>query len=54
MSKYRRALDLESQIKTSIDPEKARGLRESAKPTKSYVCTMCAALCAIKVSSERC
>lgn len=54
MSKYRRALDWEGQIKTSIDPEKARRLRESAKPTESDVCTMCAALCAIKVSSERC
>jgi len=54
MSKYRKALDWEGQIKTSIDPEKARRLRESAKPAESDVCTMCAALCAIKVSSERC
>ncbi len=54
MSKYRRALDWEGQIKTSIDPDKARRLRESAKPTESNVCTMCAALCAIKVSNERC
>ena len=54
MSKYRRALDWEGQIKTSIDPEKARRLRESAKSSESDVCTMCAALCAIKVSSERC
>ena len=54
MSKYRKALDWEGQIKTSIDPEKARKLRESAKPSESDVCTMCAALCAIKVSSERC
>lgn len=54
MSKYRKALDWEGQIKTSIDPEKARRLRESAKPSESDVCTMCAALCAIKVSSERC
>lgn len=54
MSKYRKALDWEGQIKTSIDPEKARRLRESAKPTESDVCTMCAELCAIKVSSERC
>ncbi|MEK6726014.1 MAG: phosphomethylpyrimidine synthase ThiC [Deltaproteobacteria bacterium] len=54
MSRYRKALDWEGQIKTSIDPEKARRLRESAKPTESDVCTMCAALCAIKVSSERC
>lgn len=54
MSKYRKALDWEGQINTSIDPEKARRLRESAKPSESDVCTMCAALCAIKVSSERC
>lgn len=54
MSKYRKALDWEGQIRTSIDPEKARRLRESAKPSESDVCTMCAALCAIKVSSERC
>lgn len=54
MSKYRKALDWEGQIKSSIDPEKARRLRESAKPAESDVCTMCAALCAIKVSSERC
>lgn len=54
MSRYRKALDWEGQIKTSIDPEKARRLRDSAKPADSNVCTMCAALCAIRVSSERC
>lgn len=54
MSRYRKALDWEGQIKTSIDPEKARRLRDSAKPADSNVCTMCAELCAIRVSSERC
>jgi phosphomethylpyrimidine synthase len=52
MAKYRKALDWEGQIKTSLDPEKARAMRDSRKPTDSDVCTMCGEFCAIKVLNQ--
>lgn len=52
MAKYRKALDWEGQIKTSLDPERARALRDSRKPTDSDVCTMCGEFCAIKVLNQ--
>ncbi|MEE8483265.1 MAG: hypothetical protein V3S46_01605 [Nitrospinota bacterium] len=32
-----------------MDPAKAARLRESSKPADDSVCTMCSALCAIKL-----
>jgi phosphomethylpyrimidine synthase len=51
ISRARKALDWEEQIRLSIDPEKARELRESSPPTDEEVCTMCGSLCAIKVTA---
>lgn len=48
MAKARKALDWKAQIDLSIDPERARKLRESRVPKESDVCTMCGELCAIK------
>ena len=42
MAKYRKALDWEGQIKTSLDPERARAMRDSRKPTTA-MCAPCAA-----------
>ena len=48
MARARRALNWQEQIKLSIDPQRARKLRESSMPKESDVCTMCGELCAIK------
>ena len=53
MSIARKALDWETQIKTSIDPFTARALRESSPPSDKEVCTMCGTLCAIKIDGKR-
>jgi phosphomethylpyrimidine synthase len=52
MSRARKALDWEEQIRLAIDPEKARRLRESSPPRDKDVCTMCGSLCAIKVTGK--
>lgn len=54
MAQARKRLDWEQQIRLSLDPERARQLRESSLPNEDDVCTMCGELCAIrhgKVSS---
>jgi phosphomethylpyrimidine synthase len=48
MARARRALNWQEQIRLSIDPQRARKLRESSMPKESDVCTMCGELCAIK------
>ena len=45
MAKARKALDWKAQIDLSIDPERARKLRESRMPKESDVCTMGGELC---------
>ncbi len=52
MARARRGLDWQEQIRLSIDPQRARKLRESSMPQESDVCTMCGELCAIKKSSK--
>lgn len=52
MAKARRALDWEGQIRLSLDPEKARHLRETSPPSDREVCTMCGSLCAIKMGNR--
>ncbi len=52
MAKYRKCLDWEGQIATSLDPERARAMRESRKPHDGDVCTMCGEFCAIKVLNQ--
>ncbi len=52
MSQARRALDWETQIKLSINPEKARRYRELSRAREDQ-CTMCGRFCAMKVFDER-
>jgi phosphomethylpyrimidine synthase len=52
MARARKALDWKEQIRLSLDPQRAKKLRESSQPQDSDVCTMCGELCAIKKSSK--
>jgi phosphomethylpyrimidine synthase len=52
MARARRSLDWKEQIRLSIDPLRAKKLRDSSMPQESDVCTMCGELCAIKKSSK--
>jgi len=52
MARARKALDWKEQIRLSIDPRRAKKLRESSMPQDSDVCTMCGELCAVKKSSK--
>ena len=49
MARQRKKLNWKGQIAAAIDPVKASALRESSKPEDEEVCTMCSALCAIKI-----
>lgn len=49
LAKARKALDWSEQIRLSIDPERARAIRETSPPEDESVCTMCGSLCAIKI-----
>ncbi|MFQ5480206.1 MAG: phosphomethylpyrimidine synthase ThiC [Thermodesulfobacteriota bacterium] len=49
LSRARKALDWDTQIKLAINPEKAKRLRDSVPPEDGDVCSMCSNLCAIKV-----
>lgn len=48
MSTARKKLDWEEMFRLSIDPEKAKNYRESAKPEKEDTCSMCGNFCAVK------
>ena len=48
MSTARKKLDWEEMFKLSIDPEKARNYRDTAKPEKEDTCSMCGNFCAVK------
>ncbi|RLB07966.1 MAG: phosphomethylpyrimidine synthase [Deltaproteobacteria bacterium] len=52
ISRARKALDWEQQIRLSIDPVKARRYREQSKPQMDEVCTMCGKFCAIKMVKD--
>jgi len=52
MSTARKHLNWEEQIKLSIDPKRARDLREQGKPHMNDVCSMCGEYCAIKLVDE--
>jgi len=52
MSKARFDLDWEKQLKLSINPELARGIREESLPSDEDVCTMCGDFCALKAVRE--
>ncbi len=53
ISRARKALNWDEQIRLSVDPERARALRASSPPQDNDVCTMCGSLCAIKVSTAQ-
>ena len=48
MGQARKNLDWEKTFEYSIDPEKARAYRASAKPEKEDTCSMCGNFCAVK------
>jgi phosphomethylpyrimidine synthase len=52
MSRARRALDWDTQIKLSINPEKARRYRDLSQ-AKDDQCTMCGRFCAMKVFDDK-
>jgi len=52
MARRRKALDWKGQIELSLDPVKARRLRESSIPKESDVCTMCGEFCSMKGVSK--
>jgi phosphomethylpyrimidine synthase len=49
ISEARSQLDWQEQFRLSLDPEKARKIREKRSPSQEEVCTMCGEFCAIKV-----
>ena len=48
MSRARRRLDWNKQIKLSIDPDKSRQYREESESSEADFCSMCGDFCAIK------
>lgn len=52
MAVRRKKLDWNGQIAISIDPERARKLREQGKSQAVDVCTMCAEFCAMKAAEH--
>ncbi len=52
MAKARQALNWKEQIQLSLDPEKAKNLRDSSPPQDQEVCSMCGEFCAIKGINE--
>jgi phosphomethylpyrimidine synthase len=52
MARRRKALDWKGQIELSINPDRARKLRESSPPKESDVCSMCGEFCSMKGVSQ--
>lgn len=52
MARARKDRDWRRQIELSIDPEKARRLRDKRASTDEEVCSMCSGFCAMKVVEE--
>lgn len=52
MSRARKNLDWDTQMRLAIDPEKARRIRGENPPEEDDVCTMCGKYCAIKQVRE--
>ncbi len=49
MSRYRKEMNWEKQIELALDPERAKQIRDSRRPSDEEVCTMCGEFCAIKL-----
>ena len=52
MAEMRKNLDWEKQFSISLDPEKAKKLKNSKDSVDHNACTMCASLCSIKVGND--
>ncbi len=52
MSKARKDLDWETQIKLAIDPIKARAYRQQKNKEQDEACSMCGDYCAVKIVGE--
>lgn len=52
MSKARKALDWEAQLKLALDPFGARHAYQERRGSSNEVCTMCSNFCAMKLISE--
>ncbi|MEK6645799.1 MAG: phosphomethylpyrimidine synthase ThiC [Candidatus Firestonebacteria bacterium] len=53
MSKARKSLDWDKQIKLSIDPIRAKKYRKAKKLQNNDVCTMCGEYCAMKLIGKK-
>ncbi|MBI1912040.1 MAG: phosphomethylpyrimidine synthase ThiC [Deltaproteobacteria bacterium] len=49
LARARKALNWGEQIRLSIDPVRAKSIRDTSPPEDETVCTMCGSLCAIKI-----
>jgi len=52
MAEMRKKLDWEKQFSISLDPEKAKELKNSKNSVDHNACTMCASLCSIKIGND--
>jgi phosphomethylpyrimidine synthase len=52
MARARKELDWETQIRMSVNPDKAGAYRSESEIGDSNVCTMCGEFCAIKTLRE--
>ncbi|MBW2980761.1 phosphomethylpyrimidine synthase ThiC [Candidatus Woesearchaeota archaeon] len=52
LSEARSKLDWDTVLKLSINPEKARKIREESGPVDDDVCSMCGKFCSVKISKE--
>jgi phosphomethylpyrimidine synthase len=52
ISRARMKRDWDTQIRLSVDPDKARDFRLSSRPKVSDACTMCGEYCSIKLNEE--
>ncbi len=52
LSRARKALDWETMLSLSLDPEKARALRQASTPMDEQLCTMCGEFCAVRKMSD--
>jgi phosphomethylpyrimidine synthase len=53
MSTARAAQDWEGQIRLSVDPHRARSVREAGAPHNAEVCSMCGDYCVYKVRKDK-
>lgn len=52
LSRARANLDWDEMIKLSINPSKAKSIRDECKPDDPEVCSMCGKFCSLKINKE--